>query len=194
MMKLHIGNEYISRLSTIMDANPNDQMLVSTCMHYSIMESYSFISALEELQDLSDDSEKLSFEHVIPFINWLNNYKSGLKRYRNKRVAHYDDLNKDSLVYFRECDIPSSISDFKKLYKVINFLNIYITAMYFDIIPKLIGKLKDEKQEEEQKPHPINHNANLDPAKEQIKNNILQIEDLFPDGAFKACMDALEDI
>lgn len=194
LMRVHIENEYIARLSAIMDSDPNDCILRTMCIHYSMMELYSFVQSLEELQDRADDNKKLSLEHVMPLIDWLKNYKEGLRRYRNKRVAHHDDLNKDSMVYFREFDLPSSILDLKKLYKVITFLRIYIDAMYVDNIPKLIRKLKEDKQEEEQKPYPINHNANLNPAKAETMNNIIRIKDLFPDGAFKPCMDALEDI
>lgn len=186
-MKISLFRYHITKYS-------DDPNLVSQCIHYSIMELCIFIKALNDLKKSATIDKRKELDIVEPIITWLNSYKRGLQRYRNKRVAHMGSLKKLSIEYFKKYNLPFSVSDFNRMFLAADFLSNYILVIYV-IEAKAISERTKEKIHRIQNPQStVNHDIDMPAVKEQIERKIISMDPPLNPKLLKHCLTYLQNL
>lgn len=184
LVKIFLRGISMSCLYDAHTAHPKDDRLIHMYSHYGVLESYDFIEAVEELQQLAAGDEKTKIDAVKPLVSWLLNYKDGLRQWRHKRIAHLDDLGTPSMVYYGRYKIPFTVEDFNKIYHVIFFLSNYILDVYMQRL-LLIRKIMMEKDQKNQiMGYTIETNHDLAKFKDQTVKKLSRISSMFEGDAY----------
>lgn len=171
-------NKNMMFLSGVANDYRGDKRLGFIYRQYGILESYQFIVAVEKLLRLTEGVEKTKIIAVMPLISWLQNYKPGLRQWRNKRAAHLD-LSASSMTYYIKYKIPITDDDFNIMTRLIFFLHEYITDTYMPRILEISKESNIAQQNELAVGFKIARNHDLGKFKEQTIKNLDLIYNLF---------------
>lgn len=141
--KIHFLGKNIAELHNTA-AETNNQNVTKICLEQSILKSSEFIHAYEKFEKYVPENKKDLFEKFRPFFCVLLEYKIGLKRYRNKRIAHIDELDTSSMDIFIDGKLPTSILEFEALFEIIEVLTLLVDSLFYEYIPDMIKKLQNQ--------------------------------------------------
>ena len=142
---------------------------------------------MNELKKIASKDKVRMLDAAEPMIDWLDNYKRGLAKYRNKRVAHISDLDTLSIEYFRKYTLPSSEEDFRNLFFAISFLDIYIKVIYTDELKVIEMKSSKETEAARNKPRIQNRNSDISDARRRTIENIISLDLQLPSPFLDYC-------
>lgn len=176
IIRMILTNERITQLHKHITKYPDDQDLVSSCLHYCMIDLSTFIETLHAFKKLVTADKKQRFDAMEPLIEWLCKYKRGIRRYRSKKVAHMDDLGNPSIRYFMKYTMPWSVSDFERIFSAVRLLSDYIELMYIREAEAISKKAEKEALEIEAEPDIVHQYNDMFAIREQIAQNIKSLD------------------